>query len=194
MDEPELLLWVHCAETWSFLSVLRRAGFPLTDAQADRYLDEQRCSATLVGLRADEVPGSRAEMIRYFADIRPELAHTAESDVIYRFPHRPPVPMALRWGTARLHRADRTSGVLAASRLGAAAARPGRLSGPGDHVDVAHDPARRTVRADPVAVGQTGTVRAGGHRAARPVSHAVRAATANLLTVHSRRPFRGRLP
>jgi uncharacterized protein (DUF2236 family) len=98
IDEPELLLWVHCAETWSFLTVLRRAGFPLTDAQADRYLDEQRQTATLVGLRADEVPGSRATMTRYFADIRPELARTDESDIIYRFLHRPPVPVALRPG------------------------------------------------------------------------------------------------
>ncbi|HEY3611394.1 MAG TPA: oxygenase MpaB family protein [Pseudonocardiaceae bacterium] len=98
IDEPRLLLWVHCAETWSFLTVLRRAGFPLTDAQADRYLGEQRETATLVGLRADEVPGSRAEMTRYFADIRPELARTDESDVIYRFLHRPPVPVALRPG------------------------------------------------------------------------------------------------
>jgi uncharacterized protein (DUF2236 family) len=98
VDEPDLLLWVHCAETWSFLDVLRRAGYPLTDRQADRYLDEQRQSATLVGLSAGEVPGSRAAMIEYFAGIRPELARTAESDVIYRFLHAPPVPIALRPG------------------------------------------------------------------------------------------------
>ncbi|HEX4725030.1 MAG TPA: oxygenase MpaB family protein [Pseudonocardiaceae bacterium] len=98
VDEPDLLLWVHCAETWSFLEVLRRAGYPLTDRQADRYLDEQRGSATLVGLAADEVPGSRAAMREYFAGIRPELARTPESDVIYRFLHRPPVARALRPG------------------------------------------------------------------------------------------------
>jgi hypothetical protein len=34
-------------------------------------------------------------MTRYFADIRPELARTDESDIIYRFLHRPPVPVAL---------------------------------------------------------------------------------------------------
>jgi uncharacterized protein (DUF2236 family) len=95
VDDPELLLWVHCAEVWSFLSVVRRAGYPLTDAQADRYLDEQRQTATLVGLHADEVPGSRAEMTDYFDAIRPELARTDESDIIYRFLRRPPVPTVL---------------------------------------------------------------------------------------------------
>lgn len=98
VDEPELLLWVHCAETWSFLEVLRRAGYPLTDRQADRYLDEQRQGATLVGLSADDVPGSRVAMIEYFAGMRPELARTAESDVIYRFLHAPSVPAVLRPG------------------------------------------------------------------------------------------------
>lgn len=98
VDEPDLLLWVHCAETWSFLQVLRRAGYPLTDRQADRYLDEQRQAATLVGLSADEVPGSRAAMLEYFAAVQPELGRTTESGVIYRFLHAPPLPTALRPG------------------------------------------------------------------------------------------------
>ena len=33
---------------------LRRSGFPLTDAQADRYVDEHRVSARLVGLDPDD--------------------------------------------------------------------------------------------------------------------------------------------
>jgi uncharacterized protein (DUF2236 family) len=98
IDDPELLLWVHCAETGSFLDVVRRAGYPLTDAQADRYLDEQRHTAALVGLQADEVPGSRAELAAYFDAMRPELARTNESDIIYRFLHWPPVPTVLRAG------------------------------------------------------------------------------------------------
>jgi uncharacterized protein (DUF2236 family) len=98
VDDPELLLWVHCAEVHSFLTVMRRAGFGLTDAQADRYLDEQRVTATLVGLRADEVPGSTAEMTDYFEQIRPELRRTEESEVVYRFLQRPPVTGLLRLG------------------------------------------------------------------------------------------------
>lgn len=98
VDDPELLLWVHCAEVHCFLTVLRRAGYRLTDAQADRYYDEQRRTAALVGLHEDEVPGSAAEMAAYFAAALPGLRRTADSEVVYRFLHRPPVPGVLRLG------------------------------------------------------------------------------------------------
>src|SRR5262249_25267573 len=66
-------------------------------AHADRYLDEQRASATLVGLDPADVPGSLAEMSAYFRAIRPVLRRTADTDSIYEFLHRPPVagPLAL---------------------------------------------------------------------------------------------------
>jgi uncharacterized protein (DUF2236 family) len=98
VDEPDLLLWVHCAEVSSFLSVVRRAGFPLTRAHADRYLDEQRGSAALVGLDPAEVPGSVEEMSAYFRDIRPTLRRTRDTDAIYAFLHRPPVKGLLALG------------------------------------------------------------------------------------------------
>ncbi|HWM04391.1 MAG TPA: oxygenase MpaB family protein [Actinophytocola sp.] len=98
IDEPELLRWVHCAEVSSFLTVGRRAGFPLTAAHADRYLDEQRTSAALVGLDPAEVPGSVAEMSRYLAAMRPNLRRTEDADEIYRFLHRPPLGGALSLG------------------------------------------------------------------------------------------------
>ncbi|MGH3758825.1 oxygenase MpaB family protein [Actinophytocola sp.] len=98
IDEPELLRWVHCAEVSSFLSVVRRAGFPLTAAHADRYLDEQRVSASLVGLDPAEVPGSVAEMSAYLAAMRPSLRRTEDADEIYRFLHRPPARGALSLG------------------------------------------------------------------------------------------------
>lgn len=93
IDDPELLLWVHCV-----LTVLRRAGYRLTDAQVDRYYAEQRRTAALVGLHADEVPGSAAEVADYFAAVLPELKRTADSEVVYRFLHRPPVNGVLRLG------------------------------------------------------------------------------------------------
>ncbi|WP_158846990.1 oxygenase MpaB family protein [Saccharothrix deserti] len=98
IDDPELLLWVHCAEVHCFLTVLRRAGYRLTDAQADRYYDEQRRTAALVGLNEDEVPGSTRGMADYFAATLPELKRTADSEVVYRFLHRPPVDGVLRLG------------------------------------------------------------------------------------------------
>lgn len=98
LDEPALLLWVHCAEVASFLDVVRLGGFELSNAQADRYLDEQRATATLVGLHAEEVPGSVREMAGYFAAMRPELRAGEDAELIYRYLHRPPVSGSLRFG------------------------------------------------------------------------------------------------
>ncbi|GAB3470202.1 oxygenase MpaB family protein [Actinophytocola sediminis] len=98
VDDPELLLWVHCAEVSSFLTVVRRAGFPLTAAHADRYLDEQRRAAELVGLDRDEVPGDVAAMRAYLAARLPSLRHTDDAEVIYDFLHRPPVTGRLALG------------------------------------------------------------------------------------------------
>ncbi|MFI6588103.1 oxygenase MpaB family protein [Embleya sp. NPDC050493] len=104
IDEPELLRWIHCAEVGSYLSVARQAGFPLTDELADLYLDEQRRSAELVGLPADEVPGSLVEMDRYFTGIRPEMAMSDEARSVFDFLRRPPVPFVLVLGREVLWR------------------------------------------------------------------------------------------
>lgn len=90
VDEPELLLWVHCAEIDSYVHVLRRSGYPLTDAQADRYIAEHRVSARLVGLDPDAVPADRAEMAAYFEKVRPELAAGPEAHEVDDFLLRPP--------------------------------------------------------------------------------------------------------
>ncbi|WP_433869943.1 oxygenase MpaB family protein [Saccharopolyspora sp. CA-218241] len=89
LDEPDLLRWVHCAEVAMFAAVVRRAGFPLTDRLCDRYFDEQRRSAALVGLDPADVPGSRREMAAYFAEVRPQLRRTADADLVRRFLHHP---------------------------------------------------------------------------------------------------------
>ncbi|MFJ1730571.1 oxygenase MpaB family protein [Streptomyces sp. NPDC088254] len=91
VDAPELLLWVHCAEIDSYLHVLRRSGYPLTDAAADRYLAEHRVSARLVGLDPDAVPADRADMAAYFEKVRPELAAGADARAVDDFLLRPPV-------------------------------------------------------------------------------------------------------
>ncbi|QES04398.1 DUF2236 domain-containing protein [Streptomyces venezuelae] len=95
VDDPELLLWVHCAETDSYLSVARRSGIPLTDAQADRYVDEHRTSARLVGLDPATVPGSTAELDAYFEAVRPRLAAGEDARTVEDFLRRPPVKPAL---------------------------------------------------------------------------------------------------
>lgn len=95
VDDPELLLWVHCAEIDSYLHVARRSGYPLTDAQADAYLDEQRASARLVGLDPSDVPAGRAALAGYFDAVRPRLAATPEAYDVVRFLGAPPVPWPL---------------------------------------------------------------------------------------------------
>lgn len=99
IDEPELLLWVHCCEVDSFLSTVRRAGSPLTDADAQRYLSEQVLAATLVGLPAESVPATSADLADYFADVRPQLRLTAEAREAARFLLLPPMPTWVQWLT-----------------------------------------------------------------------------------------------
>lgn len=90
VDEPALLLWVHCAEIDSYLHVARRSGFRLTEAQADRYVAEHRTSARLVGLDPTEVPASQHELAAYFEKVRPELAAGADARAVDDFLQRPP--------------------------------------------------------------------------------------------------------
>ncbi|TDB92544.1 oxygenase MpaB family protein [Actinomadura sp. 7K534] len=97
LDQPELLLWVHCAEVYSYLEVARRAGLPLTGAMADRYLAEQRRSAELVGLHAEDVPGTVADMEAYFAEMRPRLRVTEEAAETVRFLMWPTMPENLKF-------------------------------------------------------------------------------------------------
>lgn len=91
VDEPELLLWVHCAEADSYLQVLRRSGYPLTGRQADQYIDEHRRAARLVGLDPDRVPATTAQLAAYFARVRPQLARTPEARDVDSFLRTPPV-------------------------------------------------------------------------------------------------------
>lgn len=91
VDDPDLLLWVHCAEVDSYLQVQRRSGYPLTDAQADRYVDEHRTSARLVGLDPGGVPATVAQLAAYFERVRRHLASSPEALDVDDFLRRPPV-------------------------------------------------------------------------------------------------------
>lgn len=90
VDEPTLLMWVHCAEIDSYLHVAHRSGLRLTGAEADRYVAEHRQSARLVGLDPDAVPADRAEMAEYFEKVRPDLAAGPEARAVDDFLLRPP--------------------------------------------------------------------------------------------------------
>ncbi|TDC35739.1 DUF2236 domain-containing protein [Micromonospora sp. 15K316] len=95
IDEPELLRWVHVTEVESFLDTARRAGLPLTPAEADGYYTEQRRAATLVGLDPATVPGTAAEVGEYYRSVRPELRMTREAAETALFLTAPPLPWKL---------------------------------------------------------------------------------------------------
>jgi uncharacterized protein (DUF2236 family) len=97
LDQPEFMLWVHCAEVYSYLEVIRRSGLPMTDAMADRYLAEQRHSGTYVGLHEEDIPGSVAEMEVYFQEMRPQLRATDEAVETVKFLLWPRLPENLRF-------------------------------------------------------------------------------------------------
>ena len=99
VDQHDLLVWVHCAEVSSYLEVVRRSGLELSEADMDRYLDEQSLSATYVGLERDDVPRSVADMRRYLASVRPSLRVTSEARWAVRFLLWPKVPEHLAWLT-----------------------------------------------------------------------------------------------
>jgi uncharacterized protein (DUF2236 family) len=102
VDEPELLRWVHVTEIESFVTVAVRAGCPLTPAEIDRYYDEQRRAAELVGLDPATVPSSAAEVAAYYRQIRPELGLTSEGIAAAKFLTSPPMPRGLGFTPLRL--------------------------------------------------------------------------------------------
>jgi uncharacterized protein (DUF2236 family) len=99
VDDPDLLLWVHCCEVDSLLTVARRAGLALTDADADRYVAEQVTAAALIGVPPEEAPASVAELAHYFEAMRPSLAVTPAAREAYRLILLPPMATWVRYLT-----------------------------------------------------------------------------------------------
>jgi uncharacterized protein (DUF2236 family) len=99
VDDADLLLWVHCCEVDSLLSVARRAGLELSDDDADRYVAEQVTAAELIGVGGADVPASVAELADYFERMRPVLAVTPAARDAYRLIVLPPMPTWVRYLT-----------------------------------------------------------------------------------------------
>lgn len=92
LDEPELLLWVHCGEVSSYAEIARRSGVHVTRAELDVFIDEQRRSAAVVGLDPAIVPASMADMAEYYQRMRPKLRACAEARLALRLSFTPKVP------------------------------------------------------------------------------------------------------
>ncbi len=97
--DPELLLWVHCGEIDSFLTIARRAGVAVSAADADRYVAEQVTAAELIGIPRHLVPASTAELADYFERTRPSLRLTAAARQTAKFLFLPPMPKLVQVAT-----------------------------------------------------------------------------------------------
>ena len=97
--DPELLLWVHCGEIDSFLTVGKRAGIRVSAADADRYVAEQVTAAELIGIPRELVPASTAELADYFTATRPALRTTAAARATARWLFVPPMPTLVQLAT-----------------------------------------------------------------------------------------------
>ncbi len=96
VDDPALLLWVHCCEVDSLLAAHRRCGAPLAPGAADAYVAEQVRAAALVGLTPADVPASTGDMREYFEAVRPQLHSTAAAREAMRLLLTPPLPLPAR--------------------------------------------------------------------------------------------------
>ena len=92
VDEPDLLLWVHCGEVASCADIARRSGLPFSPAELDAFVAEQRISAELIGIDRAAAPTSMAELGAYYERIRPGLYACDEAKQALRLTFRPPVP------------------------------------------------------------------------------------------------------
>lgn len=93
MDEPELLLWVHCGEVASCADVARRSRLPFSAADLDAFVDEQRTSAELIGVDRAAAPASMAGLGAYYEQIRPRLYACDEAkEALWLITFHPPVP------------------------------------------------------------------------------------------------------
>lgn len=94
-DDPDLLTWVHCAECWGFMAAYERyCHVRIPAAAKDRYLVEMAQVAEALGAR--DVPRSAADLLAFFAAVRPELAfdtRTAQTMAVLQS-LRLPIPLA----------------------------------------------------------------------------------------------------
>jgi uncharacterized protein (DUF2236 family) len=91
-DDPDVLLWMHCSQTSSFLEIVRRGGLVLSAAEQDAYIEEQVRLATLVGLEPEDVPSDRAGLARYLRDMRSKLTLTPGARRFVAAVVTPPLP------------------------------------------------------------------------------------------------------
>lgn len=76
-DDPDSLLWVHHALTWALLRSWELFGPDLSAGERDRFVDEQRTAARLVGCDVAAAASSVEELESAMDTMAPSLAMTA---------------------------------------------------------------------------------------------------------------------
>ncbi len=95
LDEPELLLWVHCGEISSYADIARRSAMGLSARDLDEFVDEQRRSAAVIGLDPAAAPASMAALDAYYEEVRPALYACTEAKQALRRSYHPDMPAEL---------------------------------------------------------------------------------------------------
>jgi len=101
IDEADLLRWVYVTATESFCHTAQRAGLGLSADEVDRYYDEQRVVASLVGLDPSTVPATASETEAYYKGMRPRLVANTEARATARFLAVPTFPWGLGFTLVR---------------------------------------------------------------------------------------------
>lgn len=101
-DDPDLLSWVHLAEADAFLAAHQTyAARPLTDAEADRYVEQSGVAARLLGV--PDPPSTTAALAQQLDAYRPDLeASPAALDAARFLLREPPIPVLARPGYGAL--------------------------------------------------------------------------------------------
>ena len=97
-NEPDLLLWVHCTLVWAMLAACQRWGPAFTASERDRFVDEQRMAARLVGIDPEAAPRNVAGLDAYMAAMLPQLGYVTAT----RFMREMMVPPKLPFTPAGL--------------------------------------------------------------------------------------------
>jgi uncharacterized protein (DUF2236 family) len=95
-NDPELLLWVHCAEIDAFLAAYRAFGPRISEADADLYVAEMAQLGELFDIPSKTIPRTEKELVDYME--AQELVGTVAAKDTMRFILFPPVP----WPGGRL--------------------------------------------------------------------------------------------
>jgi uncharacterized protein (DUF2236 family) len=91
-DDPVLLLWIHTTLVESFLAAYRRFVGPLTQHEADGYVQELVRQAELVGLDPERVPATERSNREFIESCRPVLRVTEAAREALTTVLHPPLP------------------------------------------------------------------------------------------------------